>query len=232
MSGWMIVVDRLTDLPTAVAGYPAMTATRLHHAAARDAAHGAQDPQPVALLRLPDPGLLLLAAGRGARAQGGADGHHRARAHPPHLLRLCAGRARGHAQPHHPPAGRPADRLVPAPGLPGPGRRSALRPVRPAAVRLVPLPDPRGVRARPARAGACASWRRWRSPSWARPARRSWRRRSRPMSASPGSRRAPRRRPASRWASCSTRRRSCRPRTSPPSAISSASPRAWGWASR
>jgi hypothetical protein len=26
MSGWMIVVDRLTDLPAAVAGYPAMTA--------------------------------------------------------------------------------------------------------------------------------------------------------------------------------------------------------------
>ena len=39
---------------------------------------------------------------------------------PPHLLRLCAGRARGHAQPHHPPPGRPAHRLVPAAGLPGP----------------------------------------------------------------------------------------------------------------
>jgi hypothetical protein len=26
MSGWMIVVDRLSDLPAEVAGYPAMTA--------------------------------------------------------------------------------------------------------------------------------------------------------------------------------------------------------------
>ena len=204
----------------------------LHHAAARDAAHGAQDPQPVALLRLPDAGLLLLAAGRGARAQGGAHRHDRARAHPAHLLRLRPGRAGGHAQPHDPPPGRPADRLVPAAGLSGPGGRSALRPARPTAVRLVSLPDPGGVRegrrdlAR-AQAGAGGDHRARRGrqgaagggdPSPCQPALE--------IAARQGAA------PVHAGGPASTPRRSCRPRTWARSAISSASPRAWGWASR
>ena len=204
----------------------------LYHAAARDAAHGAQDPQPLALLRLPDTGLLLLAPGRGARAQGGAHRHDRARAHPPHLLRLCPGRAGGHAQSHHPPAGRPADRFVPALGLSGTGRRCALRPVRPAAVRLVPLPDPRGVRQGRrelacAQAGAAGDHRAGRCRQGA-----AWD--GDPGACQPALEVAARQGPAPVHAG-----RPARPEggaaalpTSPRSAISSASPRAWGWAWR
>ena len=166
-----------------------------------DPARGAQDTQPVAQLRLPDAGLLLLAAGRGAWPQGRADGDHRARADAARILRLRAGRARGHAQPHA-SAAWPI-RLPPPSGYwsaSGQCRRPALRPLRAAAVRLVSLPDPRSVRqgrrllARP-QAGAGLDHRARRGRQG-----RSSRRRSRPISANPGSRPGPRRRPASHLA--------------------------------
>ena len=233
MSGWMIVVDRLSDLPAEVAGYPAMTA--------RDYIM-----QPRATRRTV-PKILNLSRSYGYQTLGyycsllaEARGH---KVVPTvttvleltrrTLLRLCPDRAGGHAQPHHPPPGGPAHRLVPAPGLPGPGRR---------------------CRASPGFGRQLFDWFRCPILEVFVKAGDSWRVRKlasvsitelgeagkdaagrghhRRMSASPGSRRAPRRRHGSRSASCSTPRRSCRPRTWAPSATSSASPRPWGWASR
>ena len=63
-------------------------------------------------------------------------------------------------------------------------------------------------------------------------ARRSSRRRSTRISGSPGRRREPRRHRGSTSPSCSTPRTRCHLRTCQRSGISSASPRAWAWASR
>ena len=231
MSGWMIVVDRLSDLPAAVSGYPSMTARDY---IMQPRATGARRPRS-STCRAATATRPWATTARCWPRRAATRWCPRSRpcsSWPGALLRLRPGRARGHAQPHHPPPGRPAHRLVPAPGLPGPRRRPALRPLRPAAVRLVPLPDPRGVRQGRRASGACASWRPSRSPSWARPARRSSRPRSRRIPPALEVAARPRPRPGSRWPCCSTRRSSCRPPTCRRSATSSASPSPWGWAWR
>ena len=181
------------------------------------ARHGAGRPRCcnlVAQLRLPDAGLLLLAAGRGARAT-------RWCPTVTTMLELARRTSYGYAlaeleetlEPHHPAPGRAALGLVPAARLPRPCRTT--RASRRFGRQLFdwfrcPILE---VFVRRARPGASASWRRCRSTSWARRARRSWRPRSRRFSASPG---APRRQGASRaspWPSCSTRRSGCRRRT-------------------
>ena len=103
--------------------------------------HGAaQARQSRPLLRLPVEGLLRLAAGRGARPPRGADRRDHAGTARAEALRARAARSRGRTQPLRPARRFPARRRVQAPGLFRPRPRRALRAVRPAAVRLVPLP--------------------------------------------------------------------------------------------
>ena len=232
MPGWLIVVDRLSDLPAAAAGLPTMT-TRDYIMQPR--ATGRQALKVLNLSRsyaYQTPRLLRLAARRGARSQGPADGSDRARARPAQLLRLRAGRARGDLEPDDPPPRRSAHRVVPAPGLPRPRRRPALRPLRPAAVRLVSLPDPGGVGAGGRRLARAQDRTRGDQRAGCGRQGRARGRDRRPMSASPGSRRGPRRRRASRSPSSSTPRSSFRPRTSRPSATSRGSPSPWASAWR
>ena len=177
----MIVVDRLTDLPTAVAGYPAMTAKDyiMQPRATRRTVPKILNPRAPTATRH----TTLLAAGRGAR---------RTRWCPP--SRPCS------SSPAAPPTSTPwpswrTRSIAPSAGwptrrplrsgswLPVAGRRCALRPVRPAAVRLVRCPILE-VFVKAGESWACASSRHRRSPSWAMPARRSLGPRSRPMSAS------------------------------------------------
>ena len=127
--------------------------------------HPAEDHQPVALVQLPEPRLLLLAARRGPRPPRhplGRD-HGRPRRRASFTPRRCPNSTT--RSPRRLPP--PDDKSVPArhPGLFRRRRGPPLRPLRPPAVRLVPLPGARGDASRTAIGRRSSGSPRFRSPS-------------------------------------------------------------------
>ena len=145
MTGWVILVDQPRDFPNADTPHKVIT-TRDYLARPKlfAGARPGEGHQPVAVLQLSVEGLLRLAARRGARPSRDPDRRDDARAARAEALRaVAAGTAGGADRRRAQGAGDRADDVRPVVLLrlrPGP----AFRGVRPAPVRLVPLPGDRG----------------------------------------------------------------------------------------
>jgi hypothetical protein len=112
LSGWLIVADRLADLPEAVREHPAV---RTREYIMSPPASRRPAPKILNLARsyaYQSLGYYCSPPGGGTRAQGGAGGHHHPRPFPPDDLRARALRPRRNAGPNHQALGRPPFRLL------------------------------------------------------------------------------------------------------------------------
>ena len=146
MTGWVILVDQPKDLPNAETPHKVITTSEY---LARPRLFDMGRPKLVNLARsyaYQSKGYYasLLAEARGHRVVPTRRDH--AGAARGQALRACAAGARGRAQPLCAPGRLPARGRVQAPGLLRHRPRPALRIVRAAAVRLVPLPGAGGER--------------------------------------------------------------------------------------
>ena len=146
MTGWVILVDQPKDLPNADTPHKVITTSEY---LARPRLFDMGRPKLVNLARsyaYQSKGYYasLLAEARGHRVVPTRRDH--AGAARGQALRARAAGARGRAQPLRPPGRFPARGRVQAPGLLRHRARPALRVVRAAAVRLVPLPGAGGQR--------------------------------------------------------------------------------------